>query len=222
LDFPKFAAPSVLEIDAAVTSIRLIDRLGGKSFMSYAAIWSQMSAIVSGFATDGFITTAFDIYEDEWKNEAIREATRLLKRHFGGRGRWYPFLSKPLYVLGFWFKPSIKGIWFVDGQAYAVLINARKGQRLSGDHVRFLTRGVYELHCVDDPNDPIPLIVDLSEPQIGEDRRLQVHNIGVANALTLEQFDRIIREFVKALKLAGVAVPSEADAADIVTFFKKK
>jgi hypothetical protein len=222
LDFPKFAAPSALQIDAAMTSVQLVNRLGGKSFMSYAAIWSQMRTIVNGAATDRFIEIQFDIYEDEWKNEAIRDATRLLNQHFGGRGRWYPFPAKPLYVLGFWFKPSIKGVWFVDGQAYAVLVNARKGQRLLDEHVRFLTRGVYELHCVDDPNDPIPLIVDLSEPRIGEGRRLRVHNIGVANAITLEQLDRIIREFVNALKLAGVTVPSEADAADIVSLFKKK
>jgi hypothetical protein len=71
-------------------------------------------------------------------------------------------------VLAFWFKPSIKGVWYVDGQAYAVLINARKGQRLFPDHVRFLARGVYELHCIDDPADPIPLILDVSQHEEGE------------------------------------------------------
>jgi hypothetical protein len=62
---------------------------------------------------------------------------------------------------------------FVDGQAYAVLINARKGQRLFPEHLRFLARGVYELHCIDDPNDPIPLIIDVSEHEKGKGRTLR-------------------------------------------------
>src|SRR5262245_55510648 len=116
LDFPKFAAPSVLQIDAAMTSVQLVDRLGAKSFMSYRWIWSQLPEIVSGLATD-----KVDIYEETWKNETIGEVIQLLKKYFKGQGTWYPFSSKPVYVLGFWFKPSVKGIWFVDGQAYAVL-----------------------------------------------------------------------------------------------------
>lgn len=222
LDFPKFAAPSVMHIDAAFTSTQLIERLGGKSFMSYSRIWSLLPVIVNGFATDDLVRGATDIYEDDWKNDSIREAAILLRQHFGGRGRWYPLPTKPLYVLGFWFKPSIKGIWFVEGQAYAVLINPRKGQRLLNQHISFLMRGIYELHCVDDPNDPIPLIVDLSEPEIGKGRRIRVHSIDIADAITLEQFDRIVREFVRALKLAGVPVPLEADTANIVSMLKKK
>jgi hypothetical protein len=43
-----------------------------------------------------------------------------------------------------------------------VLINARKQQRLFPEHLRFFACGVYELHCRADPNDPIPLILDVS------------------------------------------------------------
>lgn len=222
LDFPKFAAPSLLQIDAGMTSVYLTDRLGGKSFMSYAQIWPRMLAIVGGFATDDFIDSQFNAYEDDWKNESIRDVVRLLKEHFGGRGVWYPMSSKPLHVVGFWFKPSIKGIWFVDGQAYAVLINARKSQRLLPEHLRFLARGIYELHCVDDPNDPIPLIVDLSERQVGQGRRLTVHPITPDQAITLDEFDFVVREFLRALALAGVVTPSETEVANIVNLFKKK
>jgi hypothetical protein len=77
-----------------------------------------MPAIVEGRATERFIIEEFNFYNDPWKNDSIREAVRLLKKHFGGRGTWYPLSTKPVSVLGFMFKPSIKGIWFVDGRAY--------------------------------------------------------------------------------------------------------
>jgi hypothetical protein len=114
----------------------------------------------------------------------------LLKEHFGGRGTWYAQPSKPKYVLGFWFKPSIKGIWFVDGQAYAVA--ARKQQRLSEQDIQFVARGIYELHCIDDPNDPIPLILDLSAHP-GEKRRLRAYTVRADEAISLEAFEVSIR-----------------------------
>ena len=220
LDFPKFAYPSVLGMDAALTSQNLIERLGGGGFMSYSSIWSRMAAIVEGRATETFIEKEFGFYSENWKNQSIRDAVRLLKQHFGGRGTWYSLPTKPIFVLGFLFKPSIKGIWFVDGQAYAVLINARKHQRLFPEHLGFLARGIYELHCIDDPNDPIPLIVDLSEHSLGDGRILRVHPMPVEKAISLDHFDLAVREFVRALELAGVAraVPDGA----IIDLFKKR
>ena len=94
LDFPKFASPSVLQMDASRTATNLIDRLGGKSFMSYSQIWSQMPSIVGGFASEPFICREFDSYSDGWKNDSIRDAVRLLRSHFGGRGKWYPFRKR--------------------------------------------------------------------------------------------------------------------------------
>jgi hypothetical protein len=220
LDFPKFAYPSVVGMDAALTSQNLIDRLGSGGFMSYAAIWPRMTAIVGGHADEAFVEKEFGFYDENWKNESIREAVRLLRKHFGGRGTWYSLPTKPIFVLGFLFKPSIKGIWFVDGQAYAVLINARKRQRLFPGHLRFLARGVYELHCIDDPNDPIPLIVDLSEHDLGEGRLLNVHAMPVEKAISLDEFDSAVREFVRALELAGVAraVPD----GSVVDLFRRR
>jgi len=169
---------------------------------------------------DSDIDATFDVYDDDFKNISIREAVRLLNQNFGGCGKWYGFSGKPFRVLGFWFKPSIKGVWWFDGKAYAVLVNPRKSQRLTSEDVRFLGRGVYELHCVDDPNDPVPLIVDLSEPLIGQGRRLRVHTVPPEKAISLDKFDATIREFLKGLELAGVAVPT--DAADVVGLFKKQ
>jgi hypothetical protein len=220
LDFPKFAYPSVLRMDASQTSQNLIERLGGGGFMSYSSIWPRMTAIIEGRADETFIEKEFGFYSDDWKNDSIRDAVRLLKRQFGGRGTWYSLPTKPIFVLGFLFKPSIKGIWFVDGQAYAVLINARKHQRLFPEHLGFLARGVYELHCINDPNDPIPLIVDLSEHDLDEGRVLNVHLMPVEKAISLDEFDTAVREFVKALELAGVAraVPDGA----IIDLFRRR
>jgi hypothetical protein len=221
LDFPKFAFPSVVGIDAVQTSYNLIERLGGKGFMSYAQIWSRMGLIVSGHATESYIQSQFNAYGDDWKNASIQDVVRQLRQYFGGRGTWYPYPAKPSKVLGFWFKPSIKGVWYVDGQAYAVLINARKGQRLFADHVRFLARGVYELHCIDDPADPIPLILDVSQHEEGEGRILRPYIVRPEEAVSFEEFDDAVRQFLKALELAGVALPP--DPIDSVTdLFKRK
>ncbi len=223
LDFPKFAVPSVLQMEAAQTAISLVERLASPGgFMSYGPIWSRMQDIVEGYANDAFILSEFNSYADDWKNATVQEAVRLLRSQFGGRGRWYPWPTKPIRVLGFSFKPSIKGIWHVDGISYAVMINARKGQHLTLDDRKFLARGIYELHCVDDPADPVPLIVDLSEPNIGLGRRLREYKVSPEEMISLDEFDRVVREFVKALGIAGVAVPSEADVPNIVSLFKKK
>lgn len=219
LDFPKFAYPGVVRMDVVQTSYNLIERLGGGGFMSYCQIWPRMGDIVGGWASDEYISSQLGPYADEWKNESIREAARLLKQYFGGRGKWYPFSQKPKKVAGFWFKPSIKGVWFVDGQAYAVMINARKGQPLFPEHVRFLARGVHELHCIDDPNDPIPLIIDLAQHSRSVGRELHVYEMPEEQAISFEEFDEAIRQFLKALELAGVAVPSEAD--NVVDLFKR-
>lgn len=222
LDFPKFANPSVLTIRADATAMRLRERLGGGGFMSYGAIWPRVDAVVRGFATEAYIINTFRAYRDSWKNESIRDVVRLLCRAFGGKGTWYPERTTPVYVLGFWFKPSIKGIWFHEGRAYAVLINARKGQPLDMEDVRFLARGVHELHCIDDPNDPIPMIVDLSEREKGKGRELRVYVVEPREAASLVQFEEALREFLGALNMAGISLPLPPAIENVVTLFKKK
>jgi hypothetical protein len=220
LDFPKFAYPSVVGMDATLTANNLIDRLAGGSFMSYSMIWPRLEPIIAGYATESFITSAFNRYEAGWKNGNLQDVARLLRDYFGGRGRWYREPLRPTKVLGFWFKPSIKGVWWVDGQAYAVMINARKSQSLFPEHVRFLARGVHELHCIDDPNDPIPLILDVSAPNGSNKRQLRDYVVPVEQAISLEEFDDAVRQFLQALQLAGVALPT--DAIDVINLFKKK
>ena len=69
------------------------------------------------------------------------------------------------------------------------------------------------------PNDPVPLIVDLSEHRRGQGRELRVHTIPVEQSISLDEFDASVRQFLKALELAGVAVPP--DAPDVINLFKR-
>lgn len=221
VDFPKFSVPSVLSIDPPMTALNLVDRLGGKSFMSYGQIWPRIDDVVRGYATEDYILREFRSYEASWKNDSIRTAVRLLAQHLGGKGVWYPEKGRPRHVLGFWFKPSIRGIWFHKERAHAVLINARKGQPLTTEDVRFLTRGIYEIYCRDDPNDPVPLIIDLSEHEKGQDRELNVHCLDIESAASVEEFERSVRQFVASLNMAGVAQPLPDGLGSVIDLFKK-
>jgi hypothetical protein len=221
IDFPKFARPSVLSILAPPTALELTERLEGGGFMSYGQIWPRLGDVVRGLATEAYILQEFKAYKKDWKNETIRNVVRMLCKMFAGKGTWYPERSKPKFILGFWFKPSIKGIWFFEGKAYAVLINARKGQHLTAEDVRFLARGVHELHCIDDPNDPIPLIIDLSEQEQGKGRELRAYVMPADEAAPLDVFEHSVREFLIALNMAGISLPLPPVIEDVVTLFKR-
>lgn len=221
LDVVKFGVPDALTLQADATSYNLAERLSGKSFMSYGAMWPRLDLLVKGYATDHFIDSAFSFYEDDWKNNSLRGAFRLIRSYFGGKGRWYAAPRYATYVLGFWFKPSIKGFWFHEGKAYAVLINARKSQPLTQSDVRFMARGVYELHCIDDPNNPIPLIVDLSQHNGDKERKARVYEVPADEAVSLEAFESSIKEFLVALNLAGVGLPPPLDVEHILDLFRR-
>jgi hypothetical protein len=220
LDFVKFAVPNVLNLDAARTAPNLVQRASSGGFMSYGPIWSRMDPLVRGLATDSFIESQFSAYADDWKNKSIKDAYRVLGEYFGGRGTWYPGPTINRYVLGFWFKPSIRGIWFHQGRPYAVLINPRKGQPLSRDDVRFLGRGIYELHCIDDPNNPVPLLVDLSKHREDPRRKCRTYEVPPDEAVSLEAFEHSVREFLVALNFAGISLPPP-EIAHILDLFRR-
>lgn len=221
LDVPKFALPDVLTIQAEPTSFNLAERVAGGGFMSYGQIWSRFDLLVRGYATDEFIEAAFTAYKDEWKNKAIRIAYGLLRDYFGGKGRWYKMPNVRTYVLGCWFKTSIKGYWAHKGRVYAVLVNCRKSQPLSPSDVRFLARGIYELHCIDDPANPTPLIVDLGHHPSDPERKARIYELPVAEAISLEAFESSVREFLVALNLAGVSLPPPSDVEHILDLFRR-
>jgi hypothetical protein len=222
LDCPKLAYPNLTEMDVPLTAANIADRLGSKSFLNYAQIWPLMEDVTAGRIDDAYLKRVFSSYPDEWKNENLQDVMRLLRSHFGGRGRWYNIPHKPVQVLpGAYFKPSIKGIWFFGDRAYSVLINARKGQRIWESHARFLGRGVYEFHAIDDPNNPTPLLVDLSAPLSDRPRQIRVFDFRDYEMMGLVEFEIILRKFFEALALAGVTtIPDKIDR--IGDLFRKR
>jgi hypothetical protein len=221
LDCPKFATPSLTEMDVVSTAANIADRLEGKGFLNYGQIWPRMNDIVDGVVDDKYVKDHLSKYKADWKNENLQEVARLLASHFGGKGKWFAEGVVPFEVLpGAYFKPSIRGRWHYQKASYSVGINARKRQRLFPDHVRFLARGIYELHSIDDPNDPTPLIVDLSVSDEGK-RKLRTFQLEQEQMMPLEQFEHILRQFFEALSLAGVTTIPEK-AGRVTDLFRKR
>jgi hypothetical protein len=221
LDVPKFALPNVLAIKPELTTLNLVERTVSGGFMSYGSIWPRFDVIVRGFATDDFIDNSFSFYKTDWKNKSIRTAYRLLRDHFCGKGSWYRLPSTRTHVLGCWFKSSIKGYWVYNGKVYAVLVNCRKSQPLTWDDVRFLARGVYEFYCRDNPNDPIPLIIDLGQHAEDKERKARPYEVPVEDAISLEAFESSIRDFLVALNLAGISLAPPPDVEHVLDLFRR-
>ena len=129
-----------------------------------------------------------------------------------------PIPNTRSYVLGCWFKTSIKGFWVYNSKVYAVLIDCRKYQPLNVDDVRFLARGVYELHCIDDPNNPIPLIIDLGQHSDDSKRKARLYEVPVEEAVSIEAFEATVKEFLVASNLAGISQPLPPDVEHILSF----
>jgi len=84
-----------------------------------------------------------------------------------------------------------------------------------------LARGVHELHCIDDPNDPTPLIVDLSKHEDDDGRKLRVHPVLPDEAASLENFEHSVREFLVALNIAGISLPIPPSVENVLDLFKR-
>lgn len=221
LDCPKFAFPNLTDIDVVATAANILERLQGKGFLNYGQIWSRMGDIADGLVNDDYLAHHLNGYSVEWKNENLQAVARLLAGQFGGKGRWYKVGQVPIEVLpGAYFKPSIRGTWYFEKQAYSVCINARKHQRVFPEHTRFLARGVYEFHSIDDPYTPSPMIVDLSAADDGR-RSLKTFLLQPEEMMPLEQFEFILRRFFEALALAGVATIPEG-VGSIADLFRKR
>ena len=221
LDCPKFAYPSLTNLDVALTAANITERLEGKGFLNYGQVWPLLPNIIAGKFNEDGIKALLSSYKTAWKNENLREVAILLLKEFGTKGRWFKEGITPFEILpGAFFKPSIRGTWYFEKQTYAVCINARKHQRLFTDHARFLARGVYELHSINDPTDPRPLIIDVSAGETGK-RELRKFLLSAAEMMHLEEFEAILRKFFEALSLAGVTTVPERGAS-IADLFRRR
>jgi hypothetical protein len=180
-----------------------------------------MGDVAAGLVDDDYLARHLSGYPVDWKNENLQVVARLLANRFGGAGRWYKAGQVPIEVLpGAYFKPSIRGTWYFDKQAYSVCINARKHQRVFPEHAKFLARGVYEFHSIDDPNSPRPMIVDLSASDDGK-RSLKTFLLEPEEMMPLEEFESVLHRFFEALALAGVTtIPVGVES--IADLFRKR
>ena len=106
-DCPKFAYPSLTEMNVPATAANIVHRLGGKGFLNYGQLWPRMPDVIAGLVDEFYLQRQICAYPDEWKNENLREVLRLLAKHFGGRGTWYRAGMRPFEVLpGAYFKPG--------------------------------------------------------------------------------------------------------------------
>jgi len=213
LDVPKFAYPSVIEMDPVQTASNILDRINGGVFMSYARPVGLLPRIVKNQITQDEIAGMFKSYKHEWKNANQRDVAAALYAEFSGKGVWYPIQSRQAQIFeGLWFKPSIKGVWFFEGVPYMVGVNPRKSQILVGSHLAFLARGMQELYGIDDPNDPLALIFDLSVAENGKNRAPRKTILLEDQMISSLQFEDVMRRFFEALRIAGIeAVPRKID-----------
>lgn len=194
LDIARFARPSVLDLDPMLTSIELRERLAGKGFMSYEPLWPRIADIARRNVTD------FEI-GSWWNSATLISAMITLRDEYGRAGTWYGFKRTPRKILGLLFKPSVRGVLFANGMPTAHLINPRKGQRLSQECIAFLARAAYEEHCIGDPSNPKPVIVDTSSPTDKKPRNLR--KFEAPEMISLEEFEDIVNRFFEAASIAG-------------------
>jgi hypothetical protein len=92
---------------------------------------------------------------------------------------------------------------------------------LSWDDVRFLARGIYELDCRDNPNDPIPLIIGLGQHAEDKERKARPYEVPVEEAISLEAFEASVRDFLVALNLTAISLPPPPDVEHILDLFRR-
>lgn len=221
LDIPKFGLPNIAEFDVARSAAEITRQLGEDSFMSYTQVWSRLERAANGeLQSDSLVDLELSSYKAAWKNENLRFVLKAIRDILANRGTWYPNRQKPVNAYGINFKPSTKGVWFTEGSAYSVLINARKSQQLSELEIRFLARGIYEIDCRDDPNDPVPLIIDLSANENGV-RQVRLVTVPVESAMPLEEFESILDSFVESLVLSGFAATQELGEPTLLEYLRR-
>lgn len=197
LDIPRFAKPDLLNLDPVLTAIELRDRLSGKGFMSYDPLWPRLTEIARRKVTD-FEIGAW------WRSAILINAMVVMREQYDRTGSWYYFRRNPRNILGLQFKPSVRGVLFSSRGSEAHLINPRKGQHLSSDDIAFLLRAAYEEHCINDPNNPVPVVVDVSSPKAKEQRSIRVFRD--LEMMPLGEFERIVDRFFEAAAIAGFPI----------------
>lgn len=199
LDVIRFASPNVRQIDPFHTSTLIRERLSGKGFMDYRPLWSRMPSITARFVSDAEISMW-------WQKAALINAMHAINGSYRQAGSWYGFSRVQRNIFGVQMKPSVRGVLFRNDRAEAHLINPRKGQILSENDFRFLARACYEEHCRNDPNDPIPFVVDTSEVKKGKGRIVRDRECTNSDMISVDEFESIMDLFFQSIQLAGYPI----------------
>jgi hypothetical protein len=222
IDVPYLAVPSLGEMDLLATAKKIQQYRRGGSPRNYDPAVRLIQDCVSGLTTRERVTGAFDEVADEvWKKQLEDVSGRLFDIFGAKQARWYPTGRKPIELFDrAWFKPAIRGVWYIDGAAYATLINARKTLFLSALGRAFVGRGVIEFHVIDDPNIAAYKVVDLGADPNSGGRATRLYSASEIDPMSIEEFEGILRRFMRAVEIAGYSSqPSEG--MRIVDLFRR-
>ena len=200
LDVPRFARPCLSEIDVIQTAQELRIRLQTTGWMSYNPLWPRINFVKGKVVSE-------DVIKTWWKSESLIEAMMILKDEFAQSDPWYGFTENLRDISGILFKPTVKGIRVRPERFEALVINPRKGQPIDDYDARFLARAAYEEHCIDDPNNPEPVIIDLSKPKFSKVRLRRRFTNMRERMISIEEFEQILGTFFEAAQIAGYEIP---------------
>lgn len=217
-DVARFARPTLTDIDPVLTAAAIQEGRSGQSFLSYTQLWPFLKEAARKRHSETELANRFTAYKAPWKNKKLRECAGLLSQIVTPGARWYPASLQPIEIFpGAYFRPSLRGVLVSGGQPFMLGINPRSSQIISADDASFWARGLYELHGIDDPNDPVPMIVDLSD-RYGAGRVLYSRQFDADSMMSAALFEEVITRFFQAMEIAGLtSVPkSVPDMTDLL------
>jgi hypothetical protein len=222
IDIPYLSRPTIGAIDIPSTAARIQAIRKGGSRRNYDRVFKLVGDMTSGMAKAEALLRSLEDEPDEVWRRQLQDVCERLYAVFGkSASRWYPVGRRPIELYErSWFKPAIRGVWWRDGVAAAMLVNPRKTLFLDAVVRSFLARGVIEFHLVDDPNLHEFKIIDLgAAPRTGV-RATRVYSMPDVDPMELGEFESILRRFMQAVEHAGFAnQPSEGQR--IADLFKR-
>lgn len=223
MDVPYLAAPSVANLDVNLTALKIARYRQGHSNKTYDGVFQQVADMTTGMASVAALKAAFEGVKDPaWKAQ-LQDVSERLYGIFGrGVSRWYAADRKPRELFDrTWFKHAIRGVWVRERKATATLVNARKGLCFNPTDRAFLARGIYEFYLRDDPNIHDQLIVDLGAAPRTDARATRLYTSAEVEPMALEQFEAILKSFLRAVERAGFSTQPAAGQS-IADLFRKK
>lgn len=206
LDIPFFArGPDLLQLNVGLTSKAIrAERRSDAGGRSYDPIFAIIHHLVHPMMSRSDVKRLFRDHKDqEWAKHLRTVALAIFDAHRQFKGSWYSVGRKPRVSNGLVIKPAIRGVKVLDQEPFPVLVNARKTLDLDFQALRFLARGVFELHGRDMPNVDRVAIWDVSRSMVSGGRHFSEILFAEEEMLSLEEFDQVVDRFLRAVTGAG-------------------